>query len=224
VAEDEEPTLVGTLAERALEAARARGGLVDVEDLDADEAEQLGVRTPEEHLAYRWSATIPQRFHAACVGDLERTQSTVMILEWAARPDGRNLVLLGPTGVGKTHAAVAACRPSFERGLSVLFMPAVELFDQLRPGGPDDALDALLDADRLVIDDLGSERPTGWTNERLYLVVNRRWLDLRPTVITTNLEPKTLELEVGERMFSRMVGSGAVVVRLTGPDLRRKRA
>jgi len=217
-----DPEQVGTLAERALEAARARGGLVNVEDLDADEAEQLGVRTPEEHLVYRWSAAVPQRFHSACLNDLERTPVSVLILEWAARPDGRNLVLVGPTGVGKTHAAVAAVRPSFERGLSVLFMPAVELFDQLRPGGPEDALDALLDADRLIVDDLGSERPTGWTNERLYLVINRRWLDLRPTVITTNLEPKTLEVEVGDRMFSRMVGSGAVVARLTGPDLRRR--
>lgn len=214
---DEEPTHVSHLMKRVGD-LHARFGEYD--DLDPTEADQLGVRTPEEHAALRWSAVIPQRFNAASLEDLT-AEWAPRVAEWAGRPDGRNLVLAGPVGCGKTHAAVAAVRPSFERGLSVLFVPAVELLDQLRPGGREDALDDLLEADRLVIDDLGSERPSGWTVERLYLVVNRRWLDLRPTVVTTNMSGKQLALELGDRMYSRLIGSGAVIIRLSGPDLRR---
>ena len=64
---------------------------------------------------------------------------------------------------------------------------------------------------------------TEWTAERLYALINRRWLEVRPTVCTTNLDPDQLREAVGERVFSRLVGNGAVVLRLTGHDRRRKR-
>lgn len=197
-------------------------GAPSYDDLFPDEVDDLHVQSPEQYAAARWSAMVPQRFVRAHLDDLDTTTEEP-VTEWALHPEGRNLVLFGPTGVGKTHAAIAACRPAADRGLVIDFVPAVEMFDRLRPGGPEDALDDLCDVDRLVIDDLGAERPTDWTAERLYLVVNRRWLDERPTIVTTNLDPKMLEVEVGPRMFSRIVGSGAVCVRMTGPDRRRKR-
>src|SRR6185369_9956285 len=207
-----------------LERIREKYGTVDdTDDLFPEEADAMQVRDLAGLARARWAAMVPQRFVRASLDDFATDERVhAMATEWADHEGGRNLVLFGAVGVGKTHLAVAACRPAAERGLTVEFVPAVEMFDRLRPGGPEDALDDLCECDRLIIDDLGVERPTDWTAERLYLVVNRRWLDERPTVVTTNLESKDLAAEVGARMFSRIVGSDAVGIRLNGPDRRRK--
>lgn len=172
-----------------------------------------------------WQRAMPGRFLWAEMGDLTDQPDQVQsdLAEWAANPDGRNLLLLGPVGVGKTHAAVAAARTQhFDRGTDVRFLPVVELLDLLRPGGPENALYDLADTDLLVMDDLGSERATDWTAERMYALINRRWLERRPTIATTNLDPDQLQAAVGDRVFSRLVGNGAVVLRLTGHDRRRR--
>lgn len=183
--------------------------------------------TVEERRARTWEANVPSRFHAAQLADLADTQPaevTERLTDWAERPAARNLVLLGAVGVGKTHAAVAACRAAhFARGYDVAFLPVVELLDMLRPGGPEHALPDLVGVDLLIVDDLGMERPTEWTAERMYALLNRRWLEQRPTVATTNLGPPELQAALGERLFSRVVGSDAVVLGLGGDDRRRRR-
>jgi DNA replication protein DnaC len=192
---------------------------------DYDDLPTMGQLLEHKRMA-TWQRAIPNRFQWADLADFTDQPPEVAadLAEWAAKPDRRNLLLLGPVGVGKTHAAVAATRRQhFDHGVDVRFLPVVELLDMLRPGGPEGALYDLADTDLLVLDDLGSERPTEWTAERLYALINRRWLEARPTVCTTNLEPDPLREAVGERVFSRLVGNGAVVLRLTGHDRRRKR-
>jgi hypothetical protein len=186
----------------------------------------------------QWHEAIPSRFVAAATVDMDertfaRPDGKERLAEWTVTPRGRNLMLWGTVGTGKTHAAVAACREAFfERGQDVAFWPVVELLDQLRPGGPEAAMRDAMDVDLLILDDLGGERPTDWTAERLYAIVNRRWLEERPVIGTTNLPltnkvasegytGQTLEEALGGRTFSRLVGSGAVVLRLAGPDRRR---
>lgn len=192
---------------------------------DYDDLPSLGQLMEHKRQA-TWQRAIPNRFQWATLADFTDQDHDVRdsLQDWARKPDGRNLVLLGPVGVGKTHAAVAATRPAhFDHGVDVRFLPVVELLDLLRPGGPEGALYDLADTELLVLDDLGSERATEWTAERLYALINRRWLEERPTVCTTNLEPDPLREALGERVFSRLVGNGAVVLRLTGHDRRRKR-
>lgn len=175
----------------------------------------------------RWRHVIPSRFQWAQLEDLSPPAYDADVLasltEWSRNPAGRNLVLFGAVGTGKTHAAVAAVRHAFSVGVGVVFTPTVEMLDMLRPGGPDGALEYLASADRLILDDLGSEKATEWTAERMYALVNRRWLEERPTIATTNLTPTDLEETVGARTFSRLIGSGAVTVRLAGKDRRRRR-
>lgn len=186
------------------------------------------VPTPDElatrRAAARWGDQVPARFRDARMADLAGEGDEVLrrLRDWSADPAGRNLVVLGPVGVGKTHAAVATCRGQAGAGRHVVFRPVVELLDDLRPGGPEGALAEAMAADVLVLDDLAAERVTDWTAERLYAVVNRRWMEQRPIVATANLEPDELAQVLGERMYSRLVG-GAVVVRLAGPDRRRHR-
>jgi DNA replication protein DnaC len=114
-----------------------------------------------------------------------------------------------------------------------VFWPVVELLDALRPGGDPETLAQAVTVDVLILDDLGTEKPTEWTFERLYAVVNRRWLEELPTVGTSNLpasrksapdgyDGPTLDEVLGPRMFSRLVG-GSVPIRMSGPDRRRTR-
>jgi DNA replication protein DnaC len=172
-----------------------------------------------------WPSVVPARFHEARLTDLAGQPPPVRsrIEGWAAEPDGRNLILGGPVGVGKTHAAVAACRGLWADGTGVEFWPVVELLDELRPGGPAGAMARLASVDVLIIDDLGSERATDWTAERLYGLVNRRWLQASPIVATSNLDKVALIGALGERVYSRLAGSEAVGVRLAGSDRRRDR-
>lgn len=185
-------------------------------DLEAHRAASL-----QEVRGRVWQQCIPARFQWATVDDFAG-QVRTDLEAWGAEPAGRNVLLLGPVGVGKSHAAVAAARLRFDRGTEVRFLPVVELLDMLRPGGPENALYDLADLELLVLDDLGSERPTEWTAERLYALVNRRWLEQRPTICTTNLAPAELEAAVGPRVYSRLVGNGSVGIALSGPDRRRK--
>ena len=166
-----------------------------------------------------WTRAIPSRLSWAWTTDFTAPVAAELD-DWSASPRGRNLVVFGPLGVGKSHAAVAACRAGYERGMETVFLPAVELFELLRPGGPDGTLWDLMAVDHLVLDDLGAERPTGWTVERLYALINRRWLEERPTIVTTNLELPDLEEAIRPDTYSRLVGSGAVLLRLAGNDRR----
>lgn len=168
-----------------------------------------------------WSVVIPSRYQWATLEGASTTpENRQRLAEWAEMPRAQNLLLVGNVGVGKTWSAVAACRPPFDRGMDVMFKAAVDLLDDLRPDGPRDALEEAREVDLLVLDDLGAERPTDWTAERLYAIVNWRWMQERPTVATSNLAPADLHERVGERMWSRLVGSEAVVVGLDGTDRR----
>jgi DNA replication protein DnaC len=212
----------------AVRAAAARRPDPHVPYTDPDDTDQAAP-SMEGLRARLWSGSVPSRFCWATIdqfdnpaeADYYQPAAAAELRDWAKSPRGRNLVLLGPVGVGKSHAAVAAVRPQFDRGQEVRFLPVVELLDMLRPGGPDGALYDLAGTDLLVLDDVGSERPTEWTAERLYALVNRRWLEERPTVVTSNLAPDTLADTLGERLWSRLVGSGAVAVGMAGPDRRR---
>jgi DNA replication protein DnaC len=193
----------------------ARGDADVIEDAFPDEAE----RTVEMMRERRWSARVPQRFVRARLSDLDEPIASE-IWSWATAPGGRNLVVLGPIGTGKSHAAVAALRPAHDVGLVVSFWPIVELFAALRPGDEQIMPGEICEADRIVIDDLGTERLTDWSAEMLYLIVNRRWLDEAPTIFTSNLAPADLAEAVGARMFSR-IADGAVTIWLSGSDRRR---
>ena len=175
--------------------------------------------------AVMFSERVPARFVDATLDDLadQPDRERELILDWADDPAGRNLILVGPVGVGKTHAAIAACRPLWVDGVDVEFWPVGKLLDELRPGGPEGELDRLTKVPVLIIDDVGSERATDWTAERMYGLVNQRWLTTLPIVATSNLAREDLIEKLGERVYSRLTGDGAVGVRLTGDDRRRKR-
>lgn len=162
----------------------------------------------------------------------------------------QGLYLTGRVGSGKTHLAYAALaawcietatepheggyqerpypddwyegpRPHYAP--SVVFVRATTLFDQLRPGGDEDTRRRIEDCQRaglLVLDDIGAEKPSEWTCEKLYEVIDERYVQARPLIVTSNVPPSKLSEQVGERVMSRLAEM-CEVVPVTGQDRRR---
>lgn len=116
------------------------------------------------------------------------------------------LIYVGPTGVGKTHLAVAVGRAILCRyAARVRFVEFTELvhriqatFDPTSPESKREILDPILEADLLILDELGAVRPTAWVQEILYLIVNTRYTRRRATLFTTNcrLDPPDAKAEI----------------------------
>lgn len=137
-----------------------------------------------------------------------------------------NLILVGPTGTGKTCAVWSTLRDLLVRGWDVERRPgtwsyyrATDLAAALRPN---DGLDGVISAARktplLIVDDLGSAKLTDWQLEQLTRIVDYRWENVRPTVITSNVP--VLREVLDDRLASRLQDN-AVVVALRGADRRR---
>jgi DNA replication protein DnaC len=73
-----------------------------------------------------------------------------------------------------------------------------------------------------VLDDLGAEKPSEWTCEKLLELVDERYVQARPTIVTSNLPPNKLSTHVGERVASRLAEM-CTVVPVVGQDRRRAR-
>ena len=143
-----------------------------------------------------------------------------------------DMVLTGAPGTGKTHLAVAILRElvresKIRRDTHARFVPVPELLAEIRASyrdnGPDerDIMNRYSGLPYLVLDDLGAEKTTEWSITTLYLIIDRRYRDERPTIVTTNLTLDQIAVTLSERISSRLA-SGKVIT-LQGPDYRVKR-
>jgi DNA replication protein DnaC len=156
--------------------------------------------------------------------------------EWLA--EGVGLTLYGAVGTGKTHIAVGLVKLACGLGIEARFLTMAELLGAIKATydrnrtvphrrSESDALseagllDKLAELPLLALDDLGTENPTSWARDRLYTLVNRRWLAERPIIVTTNYGPETLVERLGERTVSRLWGT-SLRVRLQGSDYRER--
>jgi DNA replication protein DnaC len=144
-----------------------------------------------------------------------------------------SLLIIGPTGSGKTHQAYAALRQIGEAGIaeSWLAVSVPDLYGLLRPRpGADSeaAYQAWAGAPVLLLDDLGAAKPSDWTEEVNYRLVNHRHDHGLPTIFTSNLPTiaaegsPSLAAALGERVFSRIAGMCGTPVALKGDDRRRE--
>ena len=149
------------------------------------------------------------------------------IMNWQENKEaGRGLYFCGDVGTGKTHLAVAVMNELMTRKrVPALFVTVPEFLDNLRetymiPGRDlDEWMDTVKNADLLVLDDLGSERPTEWVRERIFVIVNHRYREALPTLFTSNIGPKDLASQLGERTASRIIAM-CDWISLEGEDYR----
>lgn len=147
-------------------------------------------------------------------------------LAFAQDPDHRWLFLSGPCGVGKTHLAVAIATYAMQwHHMSVYFAVVPDLLDHLRAtfdpnsgSAYDERFTSIRNAPLLVLDDLGTENATPWAREKLYQIINHRYSEQMPTVITSNVELR----KVDERIVSRMLDHRLTqYVQIDAEDFRR---
>jgi len=146
-------------------------------------------------------------------------------------PGADNLLFYGTTGLGKTFLCHCIAKAVLDAGYTVLYVTAPRLFKLIqdnhfnRGGAPyaEEQLNAVHEADLLVLDDLGAEFSTIVTDSALFDVLNQRLLENRSTVISTNLTTDELEEQYTERIVSRFIGNYKWF-KFFGDDLRVKRA
>jgi DNA replication protein DnaC len=131
----------------------------------------------------------------------------------------RGLLLLGLAGVGKTHIAVGTLKEIVRKtGATAIFYDTRDLlrtirgtYDPVARASEVSILRPVMDAELLVLDDLGAERPTDWVEETMNLIVNTRYNERRATIFTSNYldipdieDPNSLLSRIGFRMRSRL--------------------
>jgi DNA replication protein DnaC len=143
--------------------------------------------------------------------------------EFAQKMEGW-VLLEGSYGCGKTHLAAAVANEAVRRGVPTLFITVPDLLDSLRFAfsSTETTFEArfedIRNSNLLVMDDFGTHNATSWAQEKLFQIINYRYINKLPTVITTNL----ILDEIESRIRSRLQDADFVRhVRITAPDFRR---
>jgi DNA replication protein DnaC len=161
----------------------------------------------------------------------------------------KGLLLMGPSGVGKTHLAVAALKELVRRGHQGVFCDYRELLKEIQAsynpasGSTEMAiLEPIRSAEILVLDDLGASKPSAWVLDIIGLVLNARYNERRVTILSTNyldeqpskdppprlpngqrvvVREDSLGDRIGLRMRSRLYEM-CRTIELCAPDFRRE--
>ena len=131
----------------------------------------------------------------------------------------KGLILIGNNGVGKTHLACSIANKLIENGTPVIYGTLINLLAELRNSYDIDKNISEMEifklyenVDLLIIDDLGKEKPSEWGLEKLFTIINSRYENNLPVIITTNYNQKSLmerlslngEIETAKSIISRL--------------------
>ena len=125
-----------------------------------------------------------------------------------------SLLFSGATGLGKTFLSACIARQVADKGFSVVYQSAGQLFSDFETAKFGERTDEnqrlpqkYLICDLLIIDDLGTEMTTQFTISALYNVINTRMTQYRPTIVSTNLTPEALDSRYSPQIASRLQGT-----------------
>lgn len=146
----------------------------------------------------------------------------------------RGLLFMGTVGVGKTHLAVSILKGLTERGFNCLFYESGSLLKEIQNSynihtqtSELKVLAPILEAEILVLDEIGATKPTEWVRDTMANIINSRYNDKKLTIFTTNYlderrneKEETLEDRIGVRLRSRLFEMCRTVP-MFGEDFRR---
>lgn len=175
-------------------------------------------------------AGIPTRFRRAKATE----PACIAYAEALCKATETGLYIHGPVGTGKTHNASAVAISAADRGMSTVFTSAITIFSSIRETfGTGESSKRVLEryasCDMLVLDDLGKESSSRWSLMTLFAIVNARYEEMRPMVITSQYDlgrlgarmASTGEPETAAAIVSRIAAT-CVDVGLIGPDYRNR--
>lgn len=137
-----------------------------------------------------------------------------------------SILLMGGTGLGKTHLSSAVAREVIEKGNDVFYTGAIDLFSQFEiqrfksyNNEPNELIERYFECDLLIIDDLGTEMINQFSVSTLYNLLNDRLSRKKPTIVSTNLSKDDINKKYTDRITSRMFGEYKIVF-FAGTDIR----
>ncbi|MBR2877092.1 MAG: ATP-binding protein [Clostridia bacterium] len=128
----------------------------------------------------------------------------------------------GATGLGKTHLSLAVMNTVSQKGYNVFYGSADNIIKEMekerfgRSNG--DIEEEINNADLLIIDDLGTEFKTAFSETAVYQLINNAILNSKPMIISSNLSINELEERYGQRVVSRL--NSFEVINFIGTDIR----
>ena len=139
----------------------------------------------------------------------------------------KDMLLMGQSGLGKTYLMHAMAKKLIQRGVNVLIVSAYKFLETARKAymsGNTDDLDALMDADILMVDDMGAEPlMENITIVQWFNLINERQLRGKGTIISTNLMEDELRRRYTERIASRLLNNTTCkLIQFAGEDIRRR--
>ncbi len=147
---------------------------------------------------------------------------------------GRSLVLVGGVGRGKTHLAAAILQEVLRQGYQGIFIVAVELLNEIRDSYARDSytrdsrtegrlMSMVKETDLLVLDDLAAaERFTEWERGKIYELINARYEEEKPMVITTHRTISWVEERLGKKVVDRLLEMSGELTLLDGENYRER--
>ena len=137
--------------------------------------------------------------------------------------DSQSLYFYGRTGLGKTHLSLAIANEAVKKGYNVIYGSVINFLNKMEKekfGRADtDTEKLLIDADLLILDDLGAEFTTAYTVSAIYNILNSRICRGVPTIISSNLDLNEIKGRYPESIASRIIGTFSPV-EFIGDDVR----
>lgn len=143
----------------------------------------------------------------------------------------KSVLMLGATGLGKTHLSTAIAKTVIENGYDVVYDTTQNIlgdFEYERFGRgyntdfEEKRTDKYFDCDLLIMDDLGTELTNNFTVSCLYNLINTRINKHLPVIISSNLTHKELKERYEERITSRLMGE-FIIIPFVGTDIRQQK-